>query len=300
VAGSPFVDGTNSNPYSVAVDPTGSFVYVANDGSNNVSVYTITAGTGALTAVAGSPFADGTNSSPTAVTVDATGNFVYVANGNRTIAAYIIDLGTGGLDAVSGSPFSDSYYSPESITTTTGAKISVTATLVSVQVIPGNASILSNTLGLNEQFTAVGSYSDGSTQFLTASVSWSSSNPGVATISSTGLATSTGDGETTITATLGSISGSTTLTVSPAALVSIAVTPANPTIAVGIELPFTATGTYSDGTTQNLSNTANWTSSNTAVATINSSGLATALTSGATTIQASSGGVTGATTLTID
>ncbi|MGD0417459.1 MAG: choice-of-anchor D domain-containing protein [Terriglobales bacterium] len=294
VAGSPFAAG--SGPYSVVVDPTGSFVYVANADSNSVSAFTITAGTGALTAVAGSPFATG--SVPFSVTVDPTGNFVYVANRNSSsISAYIIDLGTGALDAGSGSPFSSNY--PVSITTTTGATVSSAATLVSLQMTPANPSILSNTLGLTQQLTAVGTYSDGSTQFLTASVSWSSSNTGVATINSTGLATSTGYGDTTITVTLGSVSGSTTLTVSSAALVSIAVAPASPTIAVGVELPFTATGTYSDGTTQNLTTTATWSSSNTTVATINSSGLATGVAPGQTTVQASSSGVIGSTTLTI-
>src|SRR5258706_7872210 len=51
--GSPFAAGTH--PFSVAVDPTGKFAYVANDGSNNVSGYTIDAATGALTTIPGSP-----------------------------------------------------------------------------------------------------------------------------------------------------------------------------------------------------------------------------------------------------
>lgn len=52
VEGSPFLAGSGS--YSVAVDPTGRFVYVANLGSNDVSVYTI-GGTGALSGVAARP-----------------------------------------------------------------------------------------------------------------------------------------------------------------------------------------------------------------------------------------------------
>lgn len=39
VSGSPFTAGTN--PYSVTVDPSGKFVYVANYGSNDISAYII-------------------------------------------------------------------------------------------------------------------------------------------------------------------------------------------------------------------------------------------------------------------
>lgn len=59
VAGSPFAAGTN--PSSVAVDKTGSFLYVTNAGNNNVSAYSINAATGGLTSVGGSPFTSGTN-----------------------------------------------------------------------------------------------------------------------------------------------------------------------------------------------------------------------------------------------
>ena len=58
-------------------------------------------------------------------------------------------------------------------------------------------------------------------------------------------------------------------------LQSITVTPANPSIAVGAHQQFTATGNYSDGSHQNLTNSATWTSSNQSVATVNSSGYAT-------------------------
>ena len=53
-----------------------------------------------------------------------------------------------------------------------------------------------------------------------------------------------------------------------ATLVSIAVTPKNPSVALGTMQQFTATGTYSDGSTQNLTTTATWASSNPAVASI--------------------------------
>lgn len=170
--------------------------------------------------------------------------------------------------------------------------------LVSIAVTPKNLSVVN---GGTQQFTATGTYGDGSTQNLTSTATWSSSNTSVATIGGTGLASGVGAGTTTIQAASGSVTGSTTLTVTvaPPVLTSIAVTPANPSIAKGVTQQFTATGRYSDGSTQNLTNTATWSSSNTSVATISGTGLASGLRVGTTTIQAASGSVTGSTTLTI-
>lgn len=76
-------------------------------------------------------------------------------------------------------------------------------------------------------------------------------------------------------------------------LSSIAVTPASATIPVGGTQQFTATGTYSNGTTQNLTSQVTWTSASTTVATINAAGLAKGLGAGQTTISANLGGITG-------
>jgi hypothetical protein len=84
-----------------------------------------------------------------------------------------------------------------------------------------------------------------------------------------------------------------------ATLMSIAVTPAGSTIALGATLQFTAAGTYSDGSTQNLTSAVSWSSSNTAVATVNASGLVTGVSAGSSTIGAASGSVTGTTGLTV-
>ena len=171
-----------------------------------------------------------------------------------------------------------------------------TASLVSIAVAPANPSIAK---GKTQQFTATGTYSNSSTQNLTGSVTWTSSGTTVATIATGGLATGVGTGSTTIQATSGSISGSTGLTVIPPALMSIAVTPANLQIAKGSTQQYTATGTYSDGSTQNLTSSVSWSSSNTTAATISAAGLATGVATGSTTIQATSGSVTGSTGLTV-
>ena len=54
-------------PVSIAADPSGSFVYVANQNSNNVTVYSVSAG-GTLALVPNSSIAAG--SQPTAIAVD--------------------------------------------------------------------------------------------------------------------------------------------------------------------------------------------------------------------------------------
>src|SRR5205814_1964948 len=86
---------------------------------------------------------------------------------------------------------------------------------------------------------------------------------------------------------------------SSATLTSITVTPADASIVDGSTQAYSATGTYSDSSTRDLTSTAAWTSSNTSVATIAAGGLATAASAGSTTIQAASSGITGSTTLTI-
>jgi hypothetical protein len=87
--------------------------------------------------------------------------------------------------------------------------------------------------------------------------------------------------------------------VPPATLSSIAVAPVSPTIGTGMTQQFSATGTYSDGSSQNLTDRVVWSSSNPGVATIASNGLATAVNPGSTTVSAALSGVSGGTTLTV-
>src|SRR5437764_10919854 len=145
---------------------------------------------------------------------------------------------------------------------------------------------------------ATATYSDGSSQDLVNGVTWSSSTTSVATVNNSGLVTTVGAGTTTITATVGSFSDSSTLTVVAAHLLSIAVSPATPSIAVGTTQQFSAVGTFDDGSTQLLTSVT-WSSSAASVASVSSSGLATAGGTGSTTITPSSGGVTGSASLTV-
>lgn len=165
--------------------------------------------------------------------------------------------------------------------------------LTTVTITPSTPSIA---IGKTQQMTATGTYDNGSTDNITQSASWASSDAAVATVSSSGLVAGVSSGTATISATSSGISGSTTVTVTVANLSSISVTPTSESISSGQTQQFTAIGVLQDGSTTDLTSSVTWTSSNTAAATIDDAGLATAktVTSTVTTnITAKSGSVTG-------
>src|SRR5581483_1975595 len=171
------------------------------------------------------------------------------------------------------------------------------ATLATLQVSPANPSV---PLGATQAFKATGVYTDNTTQDLTATVTWQSDAPSVASISNAapnnGLASTLAVGTAHVSAMLGSVtSDPVVLTVTSAALVSIEIDPAAPTIARGLTQQFTATGLYTDNSTQDLTASVTWSSSKASVATISnasgSAGLATSHAVGSTTIGAVSGSI---------
>ena len=168
-------------------------------------------------------------------------------------------------------------------------------TLVSIAVAPASTSV---PLGATQQFIATGTYSDHSTQNVTASANWSSSVSTVATVGA-GLATTLAEGTTNIAAVSGTITGKASLTVSAPALLSIALTPANPSIAIGMSQQLTATGTYTNGSTQDLTGTAAWTSTLSKVASVSNSGVVDGLSAGTATIKATVTSVSGSTAVTV-
>ncbi|MCR9247917.1 MAG: Ig-like domain-containing protein [bacterium] len=171
------------------------------------------------------------------------------------------------------------------------------AVLVGVAVTPDSPAIA---LGTARQFTATGTYSDSSIIDLTAVVTWASSQPAVATISNApstaGLADSAATGVTTISAThAGSgLLDSTTLTVNPAVLVTLAITPVEPEVLQGASRPLTATGTFSDSTQQDLTDQVTWSSGNPAAVTVSnvvgSEGVVSGIAAGASTVTATDPG----------
>lgn len=177
------------------------------------------------------------------------------------------------------------------------SKVTVTAaTLSSITVTPAEASAAK---GTSRAFKADGLYSDNSVLDITNTVTWSSSNTAVATVSNAtdnqGVALATGQGTATITAALGSVSGTASFTGTAAVLKSLAISPTSASVAAGRSQQYTATGTYSDGSTQNLTKAVAWSSGDSTVATISnaadSAGLASTSAPGETKIKAASSGI---------
>lgn len=180
-------------------------------------------------------------------------------------------------------------------TITGSTTVTIVAVLTSIAVTPNTATVPA---GIPQQFTATGSYNDASQRDLTTTANWSSSNLTVANISVTGRAATAAPGQTTISAALGPISGSAVLTVTPAELQSISVTPSGYTyVGVGSNKQYTATGTFTDGSTRPLTNSVVWSSSDPAVATIDSYGLATSTGAGPATLTATAGTISDSATL---
>jgi len=170
--------------------------------------------------------------------------------------------------------------------------------LVSIAITPATPSVAK---GATQQLKATGTFSDTSTGDLTNSVSWSSGTPAIATVNaSSGLVQTVTVGSTVITATSDTISASITLNVTAATLEAIAVTP-NPAFSgVGLTSQLAATGTYTDGSTADVTNLAIWTSGTTSIATIGAgTGLATGVSLGSTTISAAIGSLSASAPLSI-
>ncbi len=170
------------------------------------------------------------------------------------------------------------------------------ATIVSIDIGPTAPAIA---LGTTVQLKATGAFTDGSTQDVTKSVTWTSSDPKIATVTADGVATAESIGAVSIAAGSQFAKASSQLTILPPTLVSIAVGRDRSTIPLGSTAHFTAQGVYTDGSTSDLSNSISWNSSPAGIVTIDHSGFATAHTIGTATVAAQAGSIAGTSTLTV-
>ncbi len=207
--------------------------------------------------------------------------------------------------------------SPSQTNTPTLSSISITASTNTVNA------------GSSLQLTAEGTYSDNTTATLTTQVTWKSSDSSIASVNGLGVLIALKAGAVTVTATDGATSGAfginvtpaqatpasanvtisasygnqapvtATLTVSNATIQTIAVTPTTPTIPVGAAQAFHAVGTFSDGSSQDITSVSQWTSSAPAVAPVNQSGVATSASQGQTGVTASFKGASNTVVLTV-
>ena len=176
--------------------------------------------------------------------------------------------------------------------------------LQSIAISPLNATVV---VGTSLQYTATGNYSDGSTEDITSEVTWIArpTNTDVISITQEGLITGLRVGNANIDAALGTVTATTPVTVDELSLISIEVSPADTTLRVNKSQKYTATGHFSDGTTQDISMDVVWESSNENVASFDwnngqgNKNSAKALSAGTTTISASAEGISGNTPLTV-
>ena len=105
IIGSPFSIGSGANStYGTVISPNNRFLYSANVGSNSISVYSINAVNGRLTAV-GAPVAAGVGG-PNGLFFHPSGNFLYVSSFNSANMAGFSVAADGSLTPIAGSPFS--------------------------------------------------------------------------------------------------------------------------------------------------------------------------------------------------
>jgi len=171
------------------------------------------------------------------------------------------------------------------------------AALLGIKLTPAQSSL---PIGEAEQLTATGTYSDGTTQNLTQSVTWSSSSSTIASVSASGSVQANSLGTSTIGATSGSgVTGTASVTATPPVVVSLDVAPFALSIVLEGASQLHAIATWSDGTTQDVTTATSWSSTPAGIATISLSGRATAWQVGSTTVFATYSGATGTSNLTV-
>jgi len=220
------------------------------------------------------------SSAPSIATVNASGVVTGVAAGTSTITA--TSNGVQGTAAVTVSM--------------------TTRTLTGIDLNPTSMTLA---VGSLRDIAASAIWSDGTgSSGYNGSVTWTSSNPAVATVSNLGMVTPVAAGTTTITAAASGKSATCAVTVTGAAtptLTSLTVSPASGNLTVGSILYLTPIGHYSDGSSSNIVpiTTVSWTSNNTAVATIDPYGIVTSVAAGSATITASISGKSATVPITV-
>ncbi|MGG2201927.1 Ig-like domain-containing protein [Paenibacillus validus] len=179
------------------------------------------------------------------------------------------------------------------------ANLTVLPVLQSITVTPATATI---TAGQTQQYQATANYSNGTQQDVTATATWATGSATIATIDNAGLATGAAGGTTTVTATWNGMTGTANLTVNaPVATVTgITVTPASATIQRGQTQQYQAVASFSNGTTQDITNVSAWSTSDPTTATIDANGLANGLKAGSINVSATWSGLTGTATLAVN
>ena len=196
-------------------------------------------------------------------------------------------------DSVTGPPEGNGVNSGLSASEARSAVASVTVTLADTVV----------EVGQNTQATAT--LLDAYGRVVNRQVTWTSSDPSIATVSDSGVVTGVRVGSAVITASRGNRSGSATVTVvagpggtgSPPPVASVTITPSTATLTIGQIAVLTATLRDASGAVL-TGRAITWASANSGIATVDGTGTVTAIAAGTTMISATSEGVSGTATVT--
>jgi hypothetical protein len=241
-------------------------------------------GTDQFTATA--TYSDGTKGT-VAATFASSNTGVATISSSTGLATGVISVagGTTNITAATGG-----FTSPPFLLTVQGVSVAVTPANPTFPLGLANAALPFGPTNNSVPFAATATYTDGTTG--SVAVTWNSTAGTVATInSSTGAATVLTQGSTTISATFGPVAGTALLTVQPPILESVAVclgaypsafcgtstASVGATLGLNATQQFSAQGIYSDGSIQNLTNTATWAAHDPLQVNVNATGLATVL-----------------------
>ena len=211
------------------------------------------------------------SSKPEVATVSGSGMVTAVGPGDASIAATV--------DGVVG----------------TAAGRVAAAGIGTVSVTPSSAEL---TVGGTRQLSVAVTDANGQ-PVANPSVSWTTTNASVASVSGSGLVTANAPGTATIRATVGGVQDEAAITVAAPGIQSVQLSPSSFTLTDGSTRQLAVTATNTSG--QPVSNpTATWRSSDANVATVSGSGLVTAQGAGRATITATVGGVDGTAEVTVE
>lgn len=296
---------TSSNPNVATVNAGGAITAIAvgavaitasTEGQFATAAIVVTPNVASITlTLASNPITVGQTTQATAVAKDATGATVLgvtiaYSSSNATVASVspvglvtAVAPGTVNIVATAGA-------------ITANASLTVNAVVIpvaSVTVSPTTGAIF---VGTSQQLTATPKDAAGAT--LTGrTVTWTTSNASVATVSSSGNVNGVGVGSATITATVEGQSATASMSVSLVPVATVTVSTPSQSVSVGSTLQ--ASVTLRDGNNQVVNRPVQWSSSATSVATVSQSGLITANSAGSTAISAVSEGKTGSVTITV-
>ena len=211
-----------------------------------------------------------TTSDTTVATVSAAGLATAVDNGTVAITATV--------DGIAGT-----------------ATLLVAQEAATVTLTPASDTLVS----LGDTTRLVADVVDAQNQPLaTPNVAWMSADTLVATVDSTGLVTSTGNGAASIIATSGSVADTAAVTVAQVPI-SISVTPANDTL-VALTDTLRLVLAVTDALNQTIASpSVTWASADEAVVTVDATGLVTSVANGSTTVTATAGAVSATATVTV-